>query len=60
AKRYGRPTGFEITVRSIQIDAGAGFVVALTGDIFRMPGLPPKPLALNIDLADNGEIVGIE
>ena len=60
AKRYGRPTGFEITVRGIQIDAGAGFVVALTGNIFRMPGLPRKPLAMDIDLAADGEIIGIE
>ncbi len=60
ARRYGRPRGFEITVRSIQIDAGAGFVVILTGNIFRMPGLPRRPLAMDIDLAENGEIVGIE
>jgi len=60
ARRYGRPRGFEITVRGIQIDAGAGFVVILTGNIFRMPGLPRRPLAMDIDMTENGEIVGIE
>lgn len=60
ARRYGRPRGFEITVRGIQIDAGAGFVVILTGNIFRMPGLPRRPLAMDIDLTEDGEIVGIE
>jgi formate--tetrahydrofolate ligase len=60
AKRYGRPRGFEITVRGIQIDAGAGFVVILTGNIFRMPGLPRRPLAMDIDMTEDGEIVGIE
>ena len=60
ARRYGRPRGFEITVRGIQIDAGAGFVVILTGNIFRMPGLPRKPLAMGIDMTEDGEIIGIE
>jgi formate--tetrahydrofolate ligase len=57
-KRRGRPFDFEVTVRSIQINAGAGFLVALTGEILRMPGLPRKPLAESIDLRD-GEIVGV-
>ncbi len=55
----GRPDGFDVTVRSVQINAGAGFLVVLTGDILRMPGLPRRPLAERIDLA-GGEIVGLE
>jgi formate--tetrahydrofolate ligase len=54
----GRPRDFDVTVRSIQINAGAGFLVALTGEILRMPGLPRRPLAESIDLRD-GEIVGV-
>jgi formate--tetrahydrofolate ligase len=56
--RLGRPTGFDITVRDLVIQAGAGFVVALTGDILRMPGLPQRPSAENIDWVD-GKIVGL-
>ncbi len=55
----GRPRDFEITVRNIQINAGAGFLVVLTGDILRMPGLPSKPLAEAIDVRD-GRITGLE
>ena len=58
-KLRGRPREFEITVRGIQINAGAGFLVVLTGDIMRMPGLPRKPLAESIDVRD-GRIVGLE
>lgn len=54
----GRPTDFEITVRDVQINAGAGFLVVLTGDVLRMPGLPRKPQYANIDLVD-GAIVGL-
>src|SRR5690606_6205088 len=54
----GRPRDFDVTVRSIRIQAGAGFLVALTGDILRMPGLPRRPLAEAIDLRD-GAIVGL-
>ena len=54
----GRPTGFDVTVRGIQINAGAGFLVILTGDILRMPGLPRKPLAESLDLQDD-TIVGL-
>jgi formate--tetrahydrofolate ligase len=54
----GRPTGFTIQVASIQVNAGAGFLVVLTGDIMRMPGLPRRPHALDVDVV-NGEIVGI-
>jgi formate--tetrahydrofolate ligase len=58
-KLRGRPEDFEVHVREIQINAGAGFLVALTGDIMRMPGLPRKPLAESIDVRD-GIIVGLE
>jgi formate--tetrahydrofolate ligase len=57
-KRRGRPRDFTLEVRAIQINAGAGFLVVLTGDILRMPGLPQKPLAESIDVID-GEIVGM-
>ena len=55
----GRPTGFDVTVRGIQINAGAGFLVVLTGDILRMPGLPRTPLAESIDLQGEA-IVGLQ
>ena len=55
----GRPKNFEITVEEIQINAGAGFLVVLTGEIIRMPGLPRHPRAEEIDLVD-GEIVGLD
>ena len=58
--KIGRPTGFHITVRGLQINAGAGFLVVLTGEIFRMPGLPRLPAALEIDLLPDGTIVGVE
>ncbi|MEM7675279.1 MAG: formate--tetrahydrofolate ligase, partial [Myxococcota bacterium] len=51
-KRPGRPEGFDITVRNIQVNAGAGFLVVLTGDMLRMPGLPRVPAADRIDLVD--------
>lgn len=54
----GRPEGFSITVRNVQINAGAGFLVVLTGDVLRMPGLPSKPQYANIDLVD-GVIQGL-
>jgi formate--tetrahydrofolate ligase len=57
-KLRGRPRDFEVTVDAIQINAGAGFLVVLTGDILRMPGLPRRPLAASIDLRD-GRIVGL-
>jgi formate--tetrahydrofolate ligase len=56
--RPGRPTGFDVGVRAVQINAGAGFLVVLTGDILRMPGLPHRPLAEHIDL-DGDRIVGL-
>ncbi len=58
-KVLGRPEGFEVTVKEIRISAGAGFIVVLLGDVMTMPGLPKKPAALNIDIDDNGNIVGL-
>jgi formate--tetrahydrofolate ligase len=58
-KLRGRPRGFTLTVRDIEIAAGAGFIVALTGDIVRMPGLPQQPAALRIDVDSDGRIVGL-
>ena len=55
----GAPEGFTITVKDINISNGAGFIVALTGDIMTMPGLPKVPAANNIDINDDGEIVGL-
>ncbi len=55
----GAPEGFKITVREIRISAGAGFLVALTGDVMTMPGLPKVPAANNIDIKEDGEIVGL-
>ena len=58
-KLRGRPRGFTLTVRDIEIAAGAGFLVALTGDIVRMPGLPERPAAERIDVDQQGRIVGL-
>lgn len=58
-KLLGRPTNFEITIRDITISAGAGFLVALTGDIMKMPGLPKVPAAENIDVDNDGKIKGL-
>jgi formate--tetrahydrofolate ligase len=55
----GRPRGFTLTVREVEIARGAGFLVALTGDLFRMPGLPRRPQALAMDLGADGSIVGL-
>ena len=56
---YGAPEGFEITVRDVNISNGAGFVVALTGDIMTMPGLPKVPAAYKIDVDSEGKIDGL-
>ena len=53
------PEGFEVTVRNVGISAGAGFIVALTGDIMTMPGLPKSPAAERIDVDENGVISGL-
>ena len=55
----GRPSGFTITVRDLRLSSGAGFIVALTGDIMTMPGLPKQPAALQIDVDQNGNITGL-
>nr|WP_295605291.1 formate--tetrahydrofolate ligase [uncultured Terrisporobacter sp.] len=57
--KLGRPSNFRITVRKINISAGAGFIVALTGDIMKMPGLPKVPAAQRIDIDENGVISGL-
>jgi formate--tetrahydrofolate ligase len=59
ATKLGRPTGFDITISDMYVNAGAGFVVVLTGDIMTMPGLPKKPAAEGIDVDENGKITGL-
>ena len=59
AKLLGRPEGFTITVRDIYVSAGAGFVVALTGAVMTMPGLPKAPAAFGIDVDEDGKITGL-
>lgn len=57
--KLGAPENFTVTVRNLKISAGAGFIVALTGDIMTMPGLPKVPAAEKIDVDDNGKIIGL-
>ena len=59
AELIGRPTGFRITIRDIVLKGGAGFIVAISGKIMLMPGLGAKPAAENIELLDDGTIVGL-
>ena len=59
ANKLGAPRGFRITVRNVKVSAGAGFVVALTGDIMTMPGLPKVPAAERIDVDETGKISGL-
>ncbi|GBG56505.1 formate--tetrahydrofolate ligase [Sporomusaceae bacterium FL31] len=59
ANKLGRPTEFTITVREIRVAAGAGFLVAITGDIMTMPGLPKRPAAEKMDIDNSGKIVGL-
>ncbi len=59
AAKLGAPDGFVVTVRQLKVSAGAGFVVALTGDIMTMPGLPKVPAAEKIDVDENGKITGL-
>jgi len=59
ADKIGRPANFRITVREVRLSAGAGFLVAVTGAIMTMPGLPKKPAALSIDIDENGKITGL-
>ena len=58
-KVLGRPENFEINVREVRVSAGAGFIVALTGEIMTMPGLPKVPAAEQIDISENGSITGL-
>ena len=57
--KLGAPDGFKVTVRNLKVSAGAGFIVALTGDIMTMPGLPKVPAAERIDVDENGKITGL-
>lgn len=58
-KKLGRPTGFQVNVREVYVSAGAGFVVAITGSIMTMPGLPKSPAAHRIDVDESGRITGL-
>ena len=58
-KKLGAPENFTLTIRQVRVSAGAGFVVALAGDIMTMPGLPKVPAAVNIDVTDDGVITGL-
>lgn len=57
--KLGRPSGFKITVRELKVSAGAGFIVAMTGDILTMPGLPKQPAAEKMDITNDGKITGL-
>jgi formate--tetrahydrofolate ligase len=57
--KVGAPEGFTVTVRGLRLSAGAGFIVALTGDIMTMPGLPKIPAAERIDVDETGKISGL-
>jgi len=57
--KLGAPNGFKVTIKNVKVSAGAGFIVALTGDIMTMPGLPKVPSAEKIDVLDDGTIVGL-
>ena len=57
--KLGAPKNFTITVRNLKVSAGAGFLVALTGDILTMPGLPKVPAAEKIDVDETGRITGL-
>lgn len=57
--KLGRPEGFTITVRELRPSIGAGFIVALTGDVMTMPGLPKQPAALQMDVSENGKALGL-
>ena len=59
ASKLGAPRGFKITIREVKVNAGAGFLVAKTGDIMTMPGLPKVPAAERIDIDENGKITGL-
>ena len=58
-KLLGAPEGFTVTIKNVKVSAGANFLVALTGDIMTMPGLPKSPAAERIDVDENGVISGL-
>jgi formate--tetrahydrofolate ligase len=58
-EKIGRPQGFRVTVREMEIAAGAGFLVPITGQMMRMPGLPSEPAAQQIDIDEDGQITGL-
>ena len=58
-KKLGRPEGFTVNIREVYVSAGAGFVVAITGTVMTMPGLPLHPAAERIDVDESGKIVGL-
>lgn len=57
--QLGAPTGFEVPVREFRLNAGAGFIVAILGDMMTMPGLPKRPAALDMDMDENGNLIGM-
>ncbi len=59
ASLLGRPKGFDITINDLIPNTGAGFLVAISGDIMRMPGLPKVPAAVNMDIDEDGKITGL-
>ena len=59
AKKLGRPENFNVNIREVYVSAGAGFVVAITGTVMTMPGLPKVPAAERIDVDENGVITGL-
>jgi formate--tetrahydrofolate ligase len=58
-KLLGAPTGFEVKVNEVKLSNGAGFIVCLTGDVMTMPGLPKVPAANNMDIDEDGNILGL-
>ena len=58
-KKYGRPSGFTVTVREFEFASGAGFLIPLLGDVMRMPGLPAEPSAENISIDEEGRVWGL-
>ena len=59
ASLLGAPTGFEVPIREFRLNAGAGFVVAVLGEIMTMPGLPEHPAAADMDMDEDGNLVGV-
>ncbi|WP_459796869.1 formate--tetrahydrofolate ligase, partial [Alkalibacterium sp. m-11] len=59
ATALGRPTDFNVNIRDLTVSVGAGFIVVLTGNIMRMPGLPKVPSAVHVDVDENGKISGL-